>query len=202
MGECLRRAPQVFNTWEQPWVRVENGTVDEIVEAVERCPTGALHYESSDGSPLEQPQAINTVFVARNGPYYLRGDLEIVMHDGSILRETRASLCRCGASENRPFCDNAHRAARFFDPGTHVPVENADSPMATGGKLRITPQPNGSLRFEGTFELKDAMGQVIFKGEREWLCRCGGSGNKPFCDSTHKRNGFSTEPKYETRESQ
>lgn len=194
VGECLRRAPNVFNTWEQPWVQVENGTVEEIVDAVERCPTGALHYERADGGAQEQPRATNVVFVARNGPYYVRGDLEIVMPDGSVLNETRAALCRCGASQRRPFCDNAHREIQFRDAGVHSPHANAQNELAQNQKLKITPQPNGNLKLEGAFEIRDAMGQVIFRGEKQWLCRCGHSGNKPFCDSTHKRIGFRTEP--------
>lgn len=190
VGECLRRAPKVFNTWEQPWVQVENGAVEEIVDAVERCPTGALHYERGDGGAPELPRATNVVFVARNGPYYARGDLEIVLPDGAVLNETRTALCRCGASQSKLFCDNTHREIQFRDAGLHETEANAQNNLPTHQKLRITPQPNGNLKLEGAFELRDAMGQVIARGEREWLCRCGGSGNKPFCDSTHKRIGF------------
>jgi len=190
VGECLRRAPKVFNTWEQPWVQVENGTVREIVEAVEHCPTGALHYERTDGGAQEQPRAINSVIVSRNGPYYVRGDLEIVMPDGSVLRDTRAALCRCGASQNKPFCDNAHRASAFRDAGMCAPQVTAQNTPAAGQKLRITPQPNGNLELEGAFEILDAAGQVITNSTQEWLCRCGASQDKPFCDSTHKKITF------------
>jgi CDGSH-type Zn-finger protein/uncharacterized Fe-S cluster protein YjdI len=193
VGECLRRAPNVFNTWEHPWVRVENGTVTEIVEAIERCPTGALHYERADGGAPEQPRPTNTVFVSRNGPYYVQGDLEIMMPDGSVLNETRAALCRCGASENRPFCDNTHRQLGFRDAGLYQPTAATQIEQPQHQHLRIVPEPNGSLRFEGAFEIRDAAGQVLYRGEQEWLCRCGGSENKPFCDSAHKRNGFKTE---------
>lgn len=193
VGECLRRAPKVFNTWEQPWVQVENGSVAEIVEAVERCPTGALHHERTDGGAPEQPRPVNTVFVSRNGPYYVRGDLEIVMPDGGIVAETRASLCRCGASANRPFCDNAHREINFRDAGLHaVKVGDRDA-LPTHQKLRITPQRNGNFHFEGPFELQTAQGAVIEHTSEEWLCRCGASSNKPYCDNTHKKIGFKTD---------
>ena len=193
VAECLRRAPNVFNTWEQPWVQVDNGTIDEIVDAVERCPTGALHYERTDGGAQEMPRATNVVFVARHGPYYVRGDLEIVMPDGSVLQETRAALCRCGASQSRPFCDNAHREIQFRDSGVHQPEANAQNALSQNQKLKITPQPNGNLKFEGAFEIRDVMGQIIFRGERRRLCRCGASANKPFCDDAHERIGFKTE---------
>ncbi|TAH48269.1 MAG: hypothetical protein EYC68_21705 [Chloroflexota bacterium] len=192
VAECLRRAPNVFDTWNQPWVQVENGTLEEIIDAVERCPTGALHYERTDGGAQEQPTATNVVFVARNGPYYVRGDLEIVMPDGSALRETRAALCRCGASQHYPFCDNTHREIQFRDAGVYQSETNAHNELASHQKLRITPQPNGNLKFEGAFEIRDARGQIIFRGERRRLCRCGHSNDKPFCDDAHERIGFKT----------
>ncbi len=192
VAECLRRAPQVFNTFEQPWVQVENGTLDEITAAVEGCPTGALHYERTDGDVQEQPTTVNTVRVARNGPYYVRGNLDIVMPDGSVLNETRVALCRCGASKNKPFCDNTHREIGFQDAGQHAPQEGTvETPEEK--TLRITLQPNGSYRFEGVFEIRSATGDLITRTEKDWLCRCGASGNKPFCDSSHKRIGFQTE---------
>ncbi len=58
---------------------------------------------------------------------------------------------------------------------------------------RITPQPDGSLRVEGGAALTDDAGFPIETGERAFLCRCGHSANKPFCDGSHKRAGFSSE---------
>lgn len=56
---------------------------------------------------------------------------------------------------------------------------------------RITIRDNGPYRVEGEFEIYTASGQrVPFEGERAVLCRCGGSMNKPFCDSTHSKIGF------------
>lgn len=192
-AECLRRAPDVFNTWEQPWVQVENGTVQEIVEAIEHCPTGALQYERTDGGPQELPRATNVVWVSPDGPYYVTGNLEIVMPDGSVLRETRAALCRCGASQNKPFCDNTHREIAFRDAGLHEPEANASDALAPGETLRITPRPNSSLAFQGAFEIRDAFGRIIARRTDARLCRCGESEDKPFCDSAHKRIGFKTE---------
>jgi len=57
---------------------------------------------------------------------------------------------------------------------------------------RITVMGNGSLRVEGDFELVDQDGKAFGLGGRPRisLCRCGQSGNKPFCDSAHKTCGF------------
>jgi CDGSH iron-sulfur domain-containing protein 3 len=51
-------------------------------------------------------------------------------------------------------------------------------------------QADASLAVTGDFELVDAKGAVAARGNVAWLCRCGGSGNKPFCDGTHKKIGF------------
>ncbi len=47
----------------------------------------------------------------------IEGDLTLSLPDGSALRETRAALCRCGSSQNKPFCDNTHLETKFSDPG-------------------------------------------------------------------------------------
>ncbi len=56
--------------------------------------------------------------------------------------------------------------------------------------IRITVTKNGPLKVEGDLELYDAEGNPIQTPETTYLCRCGGSGNKPFCDGTHRRNNF------------
>jgi CDGSH-type Zn-finger protein len=57
---------------------------------------------------------------------------------------------------------------------------------------KITPLSNGPLRIEGEFEIADPAGQLFGLAGRTVisLCRCGHSANKPFCDGSHKREGF------------
>ena len=57
-----------------------------------------------------------------------------------------------------------------------------------GTEVRVS--KNGPLLVSGGVRVLDADGNVVFEGERAALCRCGGSSNKPFCDGTHKTNGF------------
>jgi hypothetical protein len=63
-----------------------------------------------------------------------------------------------------------------------------------GAERQQTPEvcatENGPLLVSGGVRIVDAEGTVLFEGERAALCRCGGSGNKPFCDGTHAKNGF------------
>ena len=67
-----------------------------------------------DGGENEVAAAETTVEPRPNGPLFVRGRLKIVDADGRLIREdTRLALCRCGASENKPFCDGSHRRVGF-----------------------------------------------------------------------------------------
>jgi CDGSH-type Zn-finger protein len=107
-----------------------------------------------------------------------------------IVKDTRLTLCRCGQSHNKPFCDNGHRGAGFDDPGA---VANGGGPPATVNGLLLTASLNGPFVADGAFILRGADGQGQYQATNCELCRCGGSGNKPFCDGTHERIGFRSE---------
>ena len=55
----------------------------------------------------------------------------------------------------------------------------------------IQPQVDGPLMIEGDVEVLAADGTSIKKDAKMWLCRCGLSSKKPFCDGTHNKAGFS-----------
>jgi CDGSH-type Zn-finger protein len=84
----------------------------EIANIVQRCPTGALHFRRTDGGVEEPTPGRNEVRITRDRPLYFRGELEIHTPT-AVLKETRAALCRCGASRNKPFCDNSHADIAF-----------------------------------------------------------------------------------------
>lgn len=112
-GECIRALPEVFDFKSRPWVRVRRASADEIADAVLRCPTGALHFERSDGGKPDIVAGDISVEIVPGGPYYLRGEIEIREEDGTLVRrDSRVALCRCGKSRRMPFCDNSHRAIR------------------------------------------------------------------------------------------
>lgn len=122
VGECLRGAPQVFDTRRRPWIALDGADADHVARVVERCPSGALAYRRTDGGPGEQPVDPPSVRAVRNGPYFVRGEIEVVTEDGMALhRATRAALCRCGGSRNKPFCDNTHVLMGFRDPEPDAP---------------------------------------------------------------------------------
>jgi len=114
VANCLRELPEVFDVRTRPWVDVDGAPPDRVAAAVLTCPTGALRYQavgSMDDEAAEEPPAVE---VRPNGPLYVRGRVKIVAPGGEVLAdEARVALCRCGASQNKPFCDNSHRLIGF-----------------------------------------------------------------------------------------
>jgi CDGSH-type Zn-finger protein len=175
----------------RPWIDPDAADADDLAAVVTRCPTGALHFERTDGGSGEIVPAENTVTVAADGPLYVRGDVEITDEDGTVLlSDTRVALCRCGASDNEPLCDDSHREVDFEAAGTVSGESSADGPPE--GRVRVTPTANGPLHVEGGFEIAGEDGAPR-REDDAWLCRCGGSGDRPFCDGTHARIGFASE---------
>ena len=196
-AECVRGLPLVFDPERRPWIDPSQADPDAIVETIRRCPTGALHYQYSDGSPQEEPDVDVTIEVVLSGPLYVRGDVRLAEPDGQVTHETRVALCRCGASQNKPFCDNSHIAAGFDDAGTIGESKLAPADGSETPGVDITPAPNGPLLMTGRIDIIGADQQQIFGG-RGALCRCGASGNKPFCDGSHLRIKFETDKQERT----
>src|SRR5215469_18973751 len=114
--ECIHGAPDVFQKEGRPWVHPDGEAAALTAEVILRCPTGALHYRAANAVLDEVPQAENVITVMANGPLIARGEMEIALPEGE-LKETRAAFCRCGASGNKPFCDDSHVRIGFKDPG-------------------------------------------------------------------------------------
>ncbi|GAB4442292.1 MAG: CDGSH iron-sulfur domain-containing protein [Anaerolineae bacterium] len=189
---CLQRLGQVFDTGKRPWIMADNASADEVAAAVAQCPSGALHFERKDGGAEEPLPGENVILARPNGPLQLLGNLSIQGETVAIEQETRATLCRCGASQNKPFCDNSHRQVGFQARGGVEQPQQLQA-VATDGQLKITPLANGPLLLEGGYEIRDARGEVLARGNKTALCRCGHSANKPFCDGTHRRVEFAAE---------
>ncbi|MGD2020929.1 MAG: CDGSH iron-sulfur domain-containing protein, partial [Thiohalocapsa sp.] len=188
IGECGTAANSLFVGGRKPWCVPDEVTKAEVRDVCERCPSGALSYTDKAGEPEHAP-AENTVSVVYNGPLYLTGELDIEdAADDMTGARFRAALCRCGASGNKPFCDNSHLQAGFEDYG--AVGETGPGLTAQGGPLKVKRIPNGPLMLEGNLSIRAASGRVAWQGEKAFLCRCGASKNKPFCDGSHKDAGF------------
>lgn len=191
MAECLRGAPKVFDTSKRPWVEPGNEPADKVAAVVLRCPSGALHFERKDGGPAEEGEDLTVIWTPANYPLFIRGDFTLQLPgEDEPLHETRATLCRCGASENKPFCDNHHRKSGFSADGELGENRARVVPGGDEERLHIIPMANGPLRLRGNFRLVGGHGRAVYEGNRALLCRCGQSQNKPFCDSTHELVGF------------
>lgn len=183
---CVLDRPDVFVPNVQgAWIHPERASPDEALELAHNCPSGAIGCYHPDGSAMEQPPVVNTVRVRENGP--------LAVHAELLLRGQpdgyRATLCRCGQSANKPYCDGSHTAAGFTATGE--PATQESQPLATrNGPLQVQPTPNGPLHLSGALEVVSGTGRTVTRVTDAWLCRCGHSANKPFCDGSHAKAGF------------
>ena len=133
---------------------------------------------------------MNTILVTHNGPLECSGELDLVQVDGEPFAHVQQTwLCRCGHSQEKPYCDGSHERTGFADDS--VPMcANAPEAMAAATPVRITLRPNGPLKVEGPVRISHPAAGLIFAGTQTALCRCGRSNQKPFCDGTHRQTGF------------
>jgi len=117
--ECVNNLPSVFKLGSKPWIDSDGSKIQDIINTVRKCPSGALSY-SIDGieyrDPKEHRDPILTVL--KNGPYYITGGIDLIGENiefGEGASKEHYTLCRCGASENKPFCDGTHRTINFKD---------------------------------------------------------------------------------------
>lgn len=189
IGECGKSEGDLFVGGRDPWCQPDLTSVENTIDVVERCPSGALAYTCKDSHQIETATDENTVHMVYNGPLYLKGELNIDgTSDDMPGVKFRAALCRCGHSRNKPFCDNSHLKAGFEDSGAIG--DTGESLQQTGGNLSVNLADDGPLLLSGNFSMITSSGRVAWQGTKTALCRCGHSKNKPFCDGSHKAAGF------------
>jgi uncharacterized Fe-S cluster protein YjdI len=110
-AHCLRTAPAVFDAAARPWIDLDGADPDVVAEAVRSCPTGALRYRAESLPPDDGSDTPVEISAQPGGPLYIRGQVRITDHeDVELTTEPRIALCRCGRSQNKPYCDNSHRS--------------------------------------------------------------------------------------------
>lgn len=126
-GTCLRTLPEVFCADRRPWVDVNAASPEEIIQCVDKCPSGALKYALREGSSvnpalakgpgwidnMEHVSKVVKIRVVKDGPYLIEEPTELVYTDGTpIYSGRRIALCSCGRTKNPPFCDGSHQSEK------------------------------------------------------------------------------------------
>ncbi len=131
---------------------------------------------------------INPAFMAPNGPLIANGDVTVVT-EAETRTLPKVSLCRCGASARKPYCDGTHRTSGWADPGEATLADPLGEKLESGPVV-FTPLTDGPLQAKGPLTLQTAAKQNIAYTTESYLCRCGASANKPYCDGSHTAIGF------------
>lgn len=184
--ECVTGLPGVFEA-NAPgdWIHPDAADAEQIAALAHTCPSGAIQYHRKDGKPDEAPPEVNRVKIRENGP--LAFNAEMTLEGESV--GMRITLCRCGVSKNKPYCDGSHTVAGFTASGEPASKELA-TPEQLDGALEINPAPDGPLLVNGPLEIMAGTGRAIERTTKTALCRCGASENKPYCDGSHRKVGF------------
>lgn len=106
---------------------------------------------------------------------------------------TLGSTCSGGSPwQPRLFCDQSHIGIGFVATG-EPSIRKSDALSQRDGPLQVNPTRNGPLHVIGNLEVVSGTGHTIDRVTETWLCRCGHSNNKPFCDGSHRKAGFQAE---------
>ena len=106
---CVKGLPNVFQPKERPWIKIDSSTTDKIIETVKKCPSGALSYYMNDTEDKTSETLETKIEVLENGPLLIYGTLKVTHKDGKQETKNKTTaFCRCGASQNKPYCDGAH----------------------------------------------------------------------------------------------
>jgi CDGSH-type Zn-finger protein len=118
-AECVNNLPSVFKLNARPWISPDAAeTKEEIINTIRKCPSGALSYSVDGIEYRDQNERKPVITVTKGGPYLVTGGIDLIgdniqFAEGSS--KEHYTLCRCGASNNKPFCDGMHRVTNFKD---------------------------------------------------------------------------------------
>ncbi len=106
---CINNLPKAFNPDYRPWIKIENASTEELVNQIKKCPSGALSYYMNAEDTQEAESLETTIEVLENGPLIVYGTLNVTHKDGKKeIKNKTTAFCRCGASNNKPYCDGSH----------------------------------------------------------------------------------------------
>ena len=117
-AECVNNLSSVFKFDARPWIDPDGANVEDIIQIIRKCPSGALSYSIDGVEYKDQTDRDPMITVSKNGPYLVTGGIDLIgdsiqWADGSS--KEHYTLCRCGVSSNKPFCDGMHKSINFED---------------------------------------------------------------------------------------
>jgi CDGSH-type Zn-finger protein len=116
-AECVNNLPSVFKFNTRPWINPDAADKQQIINTIKKCPSGALGYSIDDIEYKEQ-ERMSLVTVLKDGPYTITGGIDLIgdnIQFAEGFSKEHYTLCRCGASSNKPFCDGMHITINFKD---------------------------------------------------------------------------------------
>ncbi|MDQ3838200.1 MAG: CDGSH iron-sulfur domain-containing protein [Thermoproteota archaeon] len=117
-AECVNNLASVFKFNSRPWINPDSARTEEIIDTIRKCPSGALSY-SINGIEYRDPNEREPmVTVSKDGPYLITGGMDLIGDNiqwAEGASKEHYTLCRCGASNNKPFCDGMHKTVNFKD---------------------------------------------------------------------------------------
>lgn len=105
-GYCTDGLPKVFRMRTEPWIDPDGASLEEIIETIRKCPSGALSY-TVDNIKYDEYYVKEEVELAENGPLLVKGSIKLEDEDKPETDDHYA-LCKCGHSRNKPFCSGQH----------------------------------------------------------------------------------------------
>jgi len=122
-GYCTDNLPSVWRMQTEPWIDPDGASVEEIIQVIEMCPSGALSY-TLKGIKRDAVEREPGISLHKDGPYNMVGGIALEDYNGSTPESNEhCTLCRCGGSKNKPFCDGTHWHINFKDDEIDIPLE-------------------------------------------------------------------------------
>lgn len=110
---CTKNLSSVFNLKQKPWINVNGATKEEVIKLINSCPSGALSYSLSNTEENNIKPNVS-IRIVSDGPMLINGAFEFTDKDDNVIQvEKNTAFCRCGGSENKPFCDGTHKKIGF-----------------------------------------------------------------------------------------
>ncbi|OUR94407.1 hypothetical protein A9Q87_01850 [Flavobacteriales bacterium 34_180_T64] len=111
---CTKGLPEVFQPKDRPWIKVDAAATDKLIHQVKQCPSGALSFFMNEEGDKSSESMETKVEVMENGPLLVYGTLNVTHKDGTLEKKNKTTaFCRCGLSDNKPYCDGTHVKEKF-----------------------------------------------------------------------------------------